>query len=437
MKIYDMIGVGIGPSNLSTAALLYPIRNNIDYLFFDNKKEFKWHPGMLFPNVTIQVSILKDLVSMVDPANPFSFLNFLKKTGRLYMFASKGSFDGVKRKEFEQYFKWCTNYISDLHFSSTVESLKYDNGYYKLQVNGKEFVSKNIISGAGLTAKIPDCCKPFMGNTMFHSTQFLISNTQYSGKRITVVGGGQSGAEIILHLLNNENIAPENINWINSSYNLLPMEDSPFSNELYSPIYSNYFYDLKKESKETLLEKQKQTSDGISESTLNELYELLYNNKFLFGKSNLNINMNSYLTKVTQNPMGDFDLEIHQKDNDSKKTMLSDIVILATGLEYKIPKFLYPIMDDLVISDGRFEINEDYSIKSKKPNKGKIYLHNGARHIRGVADPNLSLIAWRSAKIINSVMKKEIYDIKNDKSAIHWGFTSAGSKKNAIEELKI
>lgn len=426
MKIYDIVGVGIGPSNLSTAALLYPFKKDINYLFFDNKKEFKWHPGMLFPNVTIQVSILKDLVSMVDPANPFSFLNFLKKTGRLYMFASKGSFDGVKRKEFEQYFKWCANYINDLYFSSNVETIHRQEGKYCIQVGGEKYISKNLVIGAGLTAKIPNCCKPYLGSNMFHSTQFLISDAKYSGKRITVVGGGQSGAEIVLHLLKSENIAPENINWINSSYNLLPMEDTPFSNELYSPIYSDYFYDLNRESKDKLLEIQKYTSDGISDSTLNELYELLYNNKFLFGKSNVNINMNSYLTHVTQNPIGDFDLEISQKNNQGSKVNLSsDIVILATGLEYKIPEFLHGVIDDLVVTDGKFEVKPDYSIKSKAQQEGKIYLHNGSRHVRGVADPNLSLLAWRSAKIINAMMGKELYDTKNDQSAINWNLTKS------------
>ncbi len=432
MKINDIIGVGIGPSNLSTAALLHPCKKDINYLFFDNKKEFKWHPGMLFPNATIQVSILKDLVSMVDPANPFSFLNFLKKTGRLYLFASKGSFDGIKRKEFEQYFKWCSNYIDELHFSSTVESLYQKDNVFHLSINGKKFISKNVISGAGLTAKVPSCCTPYLGSTMFHSTQFLISDLDYSNKKITVVGGGQSGIEIVLHLLNDKNIDPKNINWISSSYNLLPMEDTPFSNELYTPNYSDYFFELKKEPKNKLLNLQKNTSDGISETSLNELFELLYNNKFLFGKSNINIYMNTYLTDVDTAIDANFNLEISQKDNSAKINLPSDLVILATGLEYKIPTFLEPIMDDLVINDGKFEINEDYSIKTKIESQGKIYLHNGARHVRGVADPNLSLLAWRSAKIINSILGKEIYDTKNDKSVINWNLSQSEALKSEL-----
>jgi lysine N6-hydroxylase len=421
MKKYDIIGIGIGPSNLSTAALLYPYRKKIDYLFFDNKKEFKWHPGMMFPDATIQVSVLKDLVSMIDPTSSFSFLNFLKRTGRLYMFAAKGHFDGVKRKEFEQYFKWCADTMEELSFNSTVEEVNYENDLFEIIVNNKIYRSKNLLVGAGLTAKIPDCCKPYLGEKVFHNTQFLTTSNNYSDQKITVVGSGQSGAEIILHLINDKNVSPENINWCSSAYNLLPMEDSPFSNELYNPNYSEYFFNLQKELKNNLLNLQKYTSDGISESTLNQIYEQLYNNKFLHGKPDVNLYMNTRLTGVEQDSTGKFYLELSQKDNPySKINFQSDIIIMATGLKYNIPKFLDPIINKLSTTDGRFEINEDYSIKTNKSLNGNIYLHNGSRHVRGVADPNLSLLAWRSAKIINAIMEDNLYDTLVDKSVINW-----------------
>ncbi|WP_430412285.1 lysine N(6)-hydroxylase/L-ornithine N(5)-oxygenase family protein [Kordia sp.] len=433
MKTHDIIGIGIGPSNLSTAALLYPHKKDLNYLFFDNKEEFRWHPGMMFPDVTIQVSILKDLVSMVDPTSPFSFLNFLKKTGRLYMFAAKGNFDNVKRKEFEQYFKWCADSMEELLFSSTVEEVTYEDDLFQITVNDKKYQSKNLLIGAGLTAKTPKCCKPYLGEKVFHNTQFLTTSVDYSGQQITVVGGGQSGAEVVLHLLNDKNVAPENIHWCSSSYNLLPMENTPFSNELYSPNYSEYFFDLQKELKGELLNLQKYTSDGISETTLNQIYELLYNNKFLLQKADINMYMNTRLNGMQKNSDGNFDLQLNQKDDNNRTIHLkSDIVVLATGLEYKLPKFLYPIMDKLITTNGKFDTNEDYSIKTNESLKGGIYLHNGSRHVRGVADPNLSLLAWRSAKIINSIAKNNFYDTLVDESLINWNLSKLKNKKHEI-----
>jgi lysine N6-hydroxylase len=36
--------------------------------------------------------------------------------------------------------------------------------------------------------------------------------------------------------------------------------------------------------------------------------------------------------------------------------------------------------------------------------------------MRGIADPNLSLMAWRSAIIANSLLGREAYDVKGESS---------------------
>ncbi|NOJ47631.1 lysine N(6)-hydroxylase/L-ornithine N(5)-oxygenase family protein [Bradyrhizobium sp. WSM 1744] len=38
--------------------------------------------GMLLPGSDMQISFLKDLVSLRDPTSPFTFLNYLHKRGR-------------------------------------------------------------------------------------------------------------------------------------------------------------------------------------------------------------------------------------------------------------------------------------------------------------------------------------------------------------------
>ncbi|MGN6601363.1 MAG: lysine N(6)-hydroxylase/L-ornithine N(5)-oxygenase family protein [Ginsengibacter sp.] len=419
MDLYDILGIGIGPSNLSTAALIYPHRETIKSIFFDDKDEFSWHPGMLFPEATIQVSILKDLVTMVDPTSPFSFLNFLKETGRLYLFAAKGKFDNLKRREFVQYFKWVVDKLPNLVFSSKVEEVSFDQ-VYTVKVNGQKIKAKNLVLGAGLTSNVPEFCVPFLSSSLFHSSQFLTSNINYANKKIMVVGGGQSGAEVVLHLLNDQERLPQSISWICSNYNFLPLENTPFSNELYTPGYSDYFYKLHLNERKSLLEKQKFTSDGISEKTLNEIYELIYNYKFLLNVEVLDFYLGSYFTKVRKNSTG-FSASIVKKQTPYLEQQLDvDIIILTTGFRYKAPACLQPLMQHFSTTDDKFDLAEDYSIVSDGRLTGKIYLHNGARHIRGVADPNLSLIAWRSAKILNSVAGENIYKTGLDKSLINW-----------------
>ena len=72
-EVYDVVGVGVGPFNLSVAALLHPIDSFLS-CFLEERPEFQWHPGMLFPESTVQTSYLKDLVTPADPTNPYSFI---------------------------------------------------------------------------------------------------------------------------------------------------------------------------------------------------------------------------------------------------------------------------------------------------------------------------------------------------------------------------
>ena len=56
----DFIGIGIGPFNLSLAALLHD-RTDITGAFFERKGQFAWHEGMLLPETTLQVPFMADL----------------------------------------------------------------------------------------------------------------------------------------------------------------------------------------------------------------------------------------------------------------------------------------------------------------------------------------------------------------------------------------
>src|SRR5690606_40972614 len=81
----DFIGIGLGPFNLSLAALLHQ-QTSLNYQFFDKRQEFDWHAGIQLPNAMMQVPFMADLVSLVEPTSPYSFLNYLKAHQRLYKF---------------------------------------------------------------------------------------------------------------------------------------------------------------------------------------------------------------------------------------------------------------------------------------------------------------------------------------------------------------
>lgn len=96
-------------------------------------------------------------------------------------------------------------------------------------------------------------------------------------------------------------------------------------------------------------------------------------------------------------------------------------MVLCTGYEYFFPAYLEPLAHRLAWQDGGFALREDFSIEWEGPEDSRIYVQNAAKHARGVADPNLSLLAWRSAKIINSMMGRRVYDVECDRAFFDWG----------------
>src|SRR5476651_570573 len=69
--------------------------------------------------------------------------------------------------------------------------------------------------------------------------------------------------------------------WISKRQNFLPIDNSPFTNEIFTPEYSKYFYSLSPDKKQALLYDQKLASDGISEHTLQDIYQKLYLIKYV------------------------------------------------------------------------------------------------------------------------------------------------------------
>src|SRR5689334_3179102 len=105
---HDVIGIGFGPSNLALAIAVtehnesasgaVPVRAR----FVERQPAFGWHRGMLLDDATMQVSFLKDLVTLRNPASRFTFLAYLHERGRLVDFINHKSLFPL-RLEFHDY----------------------------------------------------------------------------------------------------------------------------------------------------------------------------------------------------------------------------------------------------------------------------------------------------------------------------------------------
>jgi lysine N6-hydroxylase len=397
---YACIGIGVGPANLSLASLLYSHRE-VTNLFVEKKDGFDWHDGQQIPGASLQVSPLKDLVSLADPTNVFSFLSYLHAQGRIYHFIN-ARFDAVPRQEFRNYLAWASRKNENIVFGEEVLSVAFDESFV-VRTSRRTMTADNIAVGVGTRPWVPLQAQSRLGDTQFHVSDFMARAQRLGGRRVAVVGGGQSGAEAFLDLISRpEGELPRRVAWISRRRNFFPIDDSPFTNDYYMPGYSDYFYRLEREARELLNERNILTSDGISEATLRQIYQRVYLHRFVNGVPDLvAMHPNREVTHVTGSD-GGWDLTLLSCDQAGMASHVEvDVVVWATGFRRARMEFLGSLADRIEREGEEYRVDEDFAARWDGPPDRRIFLLNAARQQRGLADMNLSLIAWRSQRIVD------------------------------------
>ena len=408
--VWDIVGVGLGPSNISLSALINGSTHAVKLksVFFERQKDFQWHSGMMLSDVYMQTSFIKDLVTLVDPANRYSFLMYLQRMGALYHFLNTDR-GKLTRQEFNQYCKWVVEQLPWCNFSEQVVCINHVESGFKIQTSKRNILAKNVVIGTGRAMNIPELFKRYLGDKVFHSSTYAFRRASLvCADSVCIIGGGQSGAEIFLDLLRMDP-PPKEIFWLSRRSIFAPLDESPFANELFTPGYVHFFFNAPESHRSELLSEQKLASDGISPDTLKEIYRELYLNNFTQHKrSRVRLIPSSTLEDLVAAGKK-FQLD-YCCSRGSGRTLFADYMVLATG--YKTPEyeFLEPVNELLLREKSAYCVGYDYAIKSYRPMNGKIYLQNAAKHTHGVADPNLSLLAWRSAIIVNSVAGSYVFD---------------------------
>ncbi len=224
------------------------------------------------------------------------------------------------------------------------------------------------------------------------------------GLRVGVVGGGQSGAEAFLDLVSRPGSGlPRRVVWISRRPNYLPLDDSPFTNDYYSPSYSDYFAGLDLATRQALNARHILTSDGISDATLRQIYQCLYTRRFIDGYADLvALYPNRTVIDVCGAPPRAWRLALAHNEHDAiKESVELDVVIWATGYRPTPLTFLAPIESRLEREGDEYKIDDSFAVIWDGPTENNIFLQNAARGQRGLADPNLSLNAWRSQRILD------------------------------------
>jgi lysine N6-hydroxylase len=426
--VHDVLGVGLGPFNLGLAALVdganrdADVDENIDVdaVFLAQNAEFAWHDGMLIEGATLEVPFLADLVTMADPTNPHSYLNYLRERDRLYEFYFYETFQ-IPRREYDDYLRWVADRLESCRFSRRVEEVVWDEETSRFTVTARNpetdeettYHARNLALGIGSRPTIPEDLRGHPETDVFHTAEYRFRRERcLDADSITVVGSGQSAAEVFQDLLVHQPEGDYRLDWLTRSEGFFPMEYSKLGLQHFTPEYDRYVYDLPQEVKDDLIPNQDLLYKGVDPETSAEIYDLLYRRSI--GDRDPDVGLFAMTEVRDAEPVGDaYALDCHQWQADESFVHESEVVVLGTGYERPTPDFLDPLEDAINWDEkGRFGVTEDHCLDIDVA--GDVFLQNAEVHTHGVGVPDLGLGCYRNTAFVNRLVGREVYPEDTD-----------------------
>jgi lysine N6-hydroxylase len=415
MSTHDFIGIGLGPYNLGLACLTDPV-GDLDGLFLESKPHFDWHPGMLLDFATLQTPFMADLVTLADPTSPYSFLSYLKESGRLYSFYIRENFYPV-REEYNAYCRWAVGRLGNVRFGHEVTRVEYDESEGLYTVHARRTTgettthrARHLVLGTGTPPYLPEACRD-LGGDLIHNSGYLDAKTALQAKEsITVVGSGQSAAEIYYDLLAGTGTGGYRLNWVTRSPRFFPLEYTKLTLEMTSPEYVDYFHALPEDTRYRLEAEQKGLFKGIDADLINNIFDLLYQ-KSVGGPVPTRLMTNTALATASYDEgSGTYTLGLRHTEQERDFALDTQGLVLATGYRYRVPAFLEPVRDRIRWDrHGRFDVARNYSIDTT--GRG-IFLQNGGTHTHSITSPDLGMGPYRNSWIIRELLGREIYPVE-------------------------
>ncbi|MBD8077786.1 lysine N(6)-hydroxylase/L-ornithine N(5)-oxygenase family protein [Cellulosimicrobium arenosum] len=439
--VHDLVGVGIGPFNLGLAALSAPLAD-VDAVFCDQAPEFRWHPGMMIEGATIQVPFLADLVTMADPTSPYSFLAFLKATGRLYPFYVRESFYPL-RAEYDAYCRWVAAALPSLRWSRRVVAVTHDDAADAFVVRAEvldadgavvgseEHRGRHVVLGVGTSPVLPPALRDLAAQVaagehpgagpLVHSAQYVPQRASLAASgSVTVVGSGQSAAEVYRDLLDGvhgrEGGGGYRLDWVTRSPRFFPMEYTKLTLEMTSPEYTDHFHALPLELRQLLGREQRSLYKGISGDLVDEIYDTLYRLSLdrpvpttLLTDTEVVAARYEPGAASTPDGPGDYVLRLRHAQLGREVERRTRSIVAATGYAASVPTFLDPVRHLLRFDElGRLDVARDYTVDAAR----RVHVLNGEEHTHGITAPDLGFAAWRNAVVLRTVTGREVYPVE-------------------------
>lgn len=413
---YDLLGVGFGPSNLALAIAVSEHNAasrgpHLNVRFLERQKTFGWHRGMLIDDATMQVSFLKDLVTMRNPASDFSFLCYLHERGRLVDFINHKTLFPL-RVEFHDYFCWAAERVGDLvRYGTEVTAVRpvVDGAEivrFEVHANtGEVYSARNLAVATGLIPSLPDGIVE--SKRVWHNSDLLYKVDEMSAaSRFVVLGAGQSAAETtaLLH----SRFPDAEVCAVFSRFGYSPSDDSPFANRVFDPAVVDEFHGAPPEVRKQILDYHANTNYSVVDLDLiEELYRRHYREKVL-GVERLRIFQASRIAQLAETEDG-VRVTVESLTTSERTVLEADAVVCATGYR---PGDVTTLLGDAASicrrdDAGRPLVARDYRLLTTPDSGAAVYVQGGVtEHTHGITSSLLSNNAVRAQEILDSLLSR-------------------------------
>jgi L-ornithine N5-oxygenase len=416
---YDVIGLGFGPSNIALAIAAQEIAPDRSCLFLERSQDVRWHEGMLIDGARMQISFLKDLVSLRNLASPFTFLAYQKAKGRLERFVNLAEFRPT-RLEFQDYLRWVGGQFAGMvryrSAVSAVSPVRDDDGTLSLlrvtatdTATGEvvEYHARNVVHALGGVPMVPACVTT--GPAVVHSSAFL---SRFAGTftdhdrewEFAVAGDGQSAGEITHYLLDRYRNA--RVHLILPGYSLCATDNNPFANEQFFEANADKFYFRSEENRRDYAARLRNTNYGVVEAGfLDDLYRLVYADD-VRGRTRLVVHDGSRVTWADHDGAG-ARVGVHSRFGAGSHELRTDGLVLATGYRRQLDAEMYrAVLPYLELDDdGLPVVSQDHRVRSAEELTCGLYVQGLAEATHGLGETLLSLLPFRSKQIITAIAK--------------------------------
>ncbi|MDT0445717.1 lysine N(6)-hydroxylase/L-ornithine N(5)-oxygenase family protein [Streptomyces johnsoniae] len=422
-EVLDLAAVGIGPFNLSLSALADEV-DGLSFAAFDRRPAYDWHPGLMFDWASLQVGFLADLVSLIRPTSPWSFLNYLVEHDRMYPFYIAERFH-VPRREYADYCAWAAARLPGCRFGASVDEVRWDaaRDLWELTVRdtgtGRTAVhaARNLVLGVGTEPALPPAlakAAEVAGDRVFHSGEHLnrVDGLTAAGVRdVTVVGSGQSGAEVFLDLLRRQREAGWAVTWLTRSWGFAPLDYSKLVLEYTTPAYMRYFNGLEPAVRDRLITSQWQLYKGIDTETIDLIHDELYDHLLDGDRPPVTLLPATALLDARVAD-GTVRLTTAHADTGSRAERTTGAVVAATGYAGRRPDCIAPVEKLISWDDkGRYDVTAGHRVRTVPEVSAGLFVQNAELHTHGAAAPDLGIGAYRGALILNAVAGRDVFRV--------------------------